>query len=187
MDDLIAFNLYHLRYSPMMRRAYWRGLLLPPLIWIAICLALSRLAVTPQRTWLESIRDLLPLFLGAPVYLVVFPLLRKRSINRQIRAMWREGDNTSVLGAHRIEITPEGMCQTNSSGVTQQKWDAIKKVAVADDHIFLYNSSISAFIIPKRGFTDHAQLSAFVDELAGYCRATQEGVSERENGDVAGS
>jgi hypothetical protein len=174
MDDLIAFNRYHLCHSPMVRRTYWKGLLLPPLVWTVLCLLLSRLAVSAQGTWLESIRDLLPLFLGAPVYLVIFPLVRKRCISRQIGALLREGDNTSVLGAHRVEATPEGFCQTNNSGLTQCKWNAIKKVAISDDHIFLYLSAVSAFIIPKKGFTDEIQLTAFLGELDRYRQATRE-------------
>ncbi len=173
-DDLIAFNLHHLRCSPTARRTYWKTLLVPPLIWTLVCLGLSRLAVTPERTWPESIRDLLPLFLGAPLYLVMFPLLHKRSISRQLRALWREGGNASVLGDHRIEIMPDGICQTNNSGLTQRKWSAIEKVSISDDHVFLYLSAASAFIIPKRSFTDQAQLTAFLDELDRHRRAAGE-------------
>lgn len=171
VDDLIAFNLHHLRHSPTARRNYWRSLLLPPVIWILLCLGLSRLAITPERSWLQSIGALLPLFMGALVYVAIFPPLRKRAIRRQLRGFLGEGDNSSVLGPRRIEVTPEGVCETAESGQTQCTWKAIKRVDASDEHIMLYRSSTLAFIVPKRSFVDQAQLTAFMDEVNRYRRA----------------
>lgn len=165
MDDLMAFNVYHLRHSPSARRAYWKSLLRFPLIWTILCLVISRLGVTPERSWPEAMLALLPLFMGVPLYLVAYPLLHRRAIRRQLQGLLGEGDNSSVLGLRRIEMTPEGLCETGDSGQTRLAWDAIKRVEVSEDHVFVYISAVSAFVVPKRCFTDQAQLGAFLDEL----------------------
>lgn len=168
MDDLMAFNLHHQRHSPTAKRAFRKNLLLFPLIWTSLCLVLSRLATTPERSWPVAILGLLPLFMGAPLYLVTFPLLHRRAIRRQLQGFLEEENNSSMLGPHRIETTPEGLGETSDSGHTQLTWDAIKRVEVAKDHVFLYRGAMSAFVVPKRSFTDQTQLAAFLDEVNHY-------------------
>lgn len=69
-DDLTAFNLFHNAHSPTARRQFYRSLVLPPAVWLLLCIGLWYLADQERGTPIQRVGSGEPLGDG-PVMLVV--------------------------------------------------------------------------------------------------------------------
>lgn len=68
--------------------------------------------------------------------------------------MIREGKNEGLLGEHTMTLSEDGIVDSNPNGETKVNWTGIIKLKEDDSNIYLYNSSVSAYIIPKRELKD---------------------------------
>lgn len=83
------------------------------------------------------------------LWLIFIPKRLKKNAEKRFLKVLNSGDNSSILGTHKIKIEDDGIHveKPNSSGF--MKWTAFNKIEQTVDHYFLYNSAISALIIPK--------------------------------------
>jgi hypothetical protein len=96
----------------------------------------------------------------------VFYLPFYRWINtRQARKLLKEGDNKAVLGHHELSLSPEGIFVRTQTSESKTSWSAITKVLQNDQYVFLYVSSINAFVIPKKAFANESTLQEFLDYI----------------------
>ena len=72
-EDVCAFNIHHTQHSPTARRQYLLGWLVPAAAGLFLCGVIWYFADKARGTPFKTFRDLLPLFLGVPIYLVFFP------------------------------------------------------------------------------------------------------------------
>src|SRR5438128_363305 len=123
-DDLMAFNLYHHRHSPTARRQYHRSWFVPAVIWLLVCVGIWYLADRERGTPLRTSLDLLPLFGGAPLYLLYFPWAYRRKLRKIIAGMVSEGQNRGLFSRHRVTISPEGVADSTEFGQSSTAWRA---------------------------------------------------------------
>ncbi|MFN3364818.1 MAG: YcxB family protein, partial [Exiguobacterium mexicanum] len=62
-----------------------------------------------------------------------------------------ERSNEGMLGLHTMDLEENGLRDLNEFGEARVSWAGIKEVVEEDDYVYLYNSSVSAYILPKRG------------------------------------
>ena len=59
-------------------------------------------------------------------------------------------------------MTEEGITETTSSGETKISWTGLKEFAEDDNNFYLYNSGLSAIILPKRAVTNIEEVYAYI-------------------------
>ncbi len=74
--------------------------------------------------------------------------MMKRMLNSS-RKMLLEGDNSGIFGIHKMSFNDEGFVHFEPESENKIKWTAIKKLEATETHYFLYNTGMSAIIIPK--------------------------------------
>jgi hypothetical protein len=161
-DDLIAFNLYHQRHSPTARRQYLIVWIAPAVVWLLLCTGLWFLADRPRGTPMQTLLDLLPLFCGVPVYLLIFPWLYRRKLSKIVDGMVSEGQNRGLLGRHRVTLSPENVTESSAHGQSSTAWRGVEKVAVADTCAYIYINALAAIIVPRRAFADAKKFENFI-------------------------
>lgn len=137
IEDWLTFNEYHLINSK--RYKIYRiviNSLLPVLF--------SAMLLIEGFSWIKA-----GIYAGVSFiyYLVYGRTIAKRSMARAKKVLL-EGDNSSILGEHIIIFDSEGIKHVMPTSDSLQKWNGIVKIAHTETHIFLYNSAISAHIIP---------------------------------------
>jgi hypothetical protein len=80
-----------------------------------------------------------------------YPKYFERHVRKQTRRLIDERSNEGMIGPHTMDLDETGMRDVNEFGETQVSWAGIKEVVEEDDYVYLYNSSVSAYILPKRG------------------------------------
>ena len=65
-----------------------------------------------------------------------------------------------ILCEHNILVTAEGIKESTVNSKTYHQWDAINHVSFNDDYVFIYNTPMTAHVIPKRviGESDFIQI-----------------------------
>ncbi|WP_249315780.1 YcxB family protein [Bacillus sp. FJAT-49711] len=76
--------------------------------------------------------------------------------------MIKEGGNDGLLGEHNMMLSDEGIMDSTSNGVTKVTWSGIKTISEDQHNIYLYNSSVSAYILPKRDLNDVEKVKAYL-------------------------
>lgn len=151
-QDYINFNLYHLKNSKMGKKSLNMQRFLSPVIFMIVAYVFSTLGGMPLlSTYIVFI-------ITSILWVAFYPKYFYGLITRNVKKMIKEGKNDGLLGDHQLIITDEGIVDTSSNKETKVDWPGIESFKEDNDNFYLYNSSVSAFILPKREL-DH------VDEL----------------------
>ena len=155
-EDYINFNLYHIKNSETGKRALVLQRFLAPLFFIIISYIYSLISVMP----------FLPLFLTFLVtsilWIIFYPKYFYSLIARNARKMIKEGKNDGLLGNHQLKLTEEGLVDTSSNRETKVTWSGITSFKEDDEYFLLYNSSVSAYILPKREIDNIDELRIYI-------------------------
>ena len=157
-EDYINFNLYHIKHSKMGKRSLLLQRIVSPLMFIIVAYLYAMIGNLP----------FLPLFITfgivSIIWIIYYPKYFYGLIARNAKKMIKEGKNDDLLGNHQLILTEEGLVDTTANKETKVTWSGITIIQEDDGYIFLYNSSVSAYILPKREL-DH------VDEVRQYIQS----------------
>lgn len=150
-EDIISFNMYHLKHSPTMKKQYMFLRIAPPVIFI-----LSGIV------FLKSSYIHLALFtLLAIIWYFYYEKRYNHYIKKQIDKMLSEEKNNGMIGEQTITITENAITETNSYATSEYKNKFLNKIGENEHYYFLYLSSVTAMIIPKNVFTGDAMKEEF--------------------------
>jgi hypothetical protein len=68
-----------------------------------------------------------------------------------------------ILGRHTLKVDDDGIHVAKEHYESFAKWSGVKSVKETDKHYFIMLDRIAAHIIPKRSFSDEAQMREFKD------------------------
>jgi hypothetical protein len=158
-EDIVAFNRYHFMTSPHWRRSYWMGF-----FWGTLAAILLFIVLSGWKSWWNA---LFPLVFWL-AYLILYPLSVRRNINSFGQRMKKEGDNQAIWGKHRLTISEQELFEATEVGETRLRWAGVERVVENAGYIFIYVSTTSAHVIPKKFFSDHTQSQAFYQTAKKY-------------------
>ena len=72
------------------------------------------------------------------------------------------GDNNRLVGEHCFIVDDTAVCEQSGPVEIRVKWIGIHKIAVGEEHAFIFYNPQSAFIVPKRAFADESDFNQFV-------------------------
>ena len=159
-SDFIGFNLYHHRHSPSTRAIQVR--------FVVFILAIGLAALVYKLIRPEAPDVLWSVPLGCGIGAALFPFSFRRSLRRNVLAMLKEGRNRGLLGTKEVTLTPAEIRSTGAMGMTTTAWPAVERVVVDGDVLYLYISSVSAVVVPRRAFAQDADFEAFVETARKY-------------------
>jgi hypothetical protein len=155
-EDYIHFNLYHVKNSKTGKQALTWQRFLSPLFFIIIAYIYSAISDMP----------FLPLFITffimGILWIVFYPKYFYNLITRNAKKMIKEGKNEGLLGEHCMKMTEEGIVDTSSQRETKVTWSGITGFKEDDGYFYLYNSSVSAYILPKREINHVNEVKNFI-------------------------
>jgi hypothetical protein len=154
IEDFVAFNWYHVRHSPTSRRSIALGTWGVP--------AAALFAGATSAVVEESPLALLPTAVFALLWAVTFPLVFPLGLKRQVRRMYRLGQNRGALGPRELELAGDRLVERTPYGEQSVLLPAVEKVVPTDNYTFIYISAVAAHVIPRDAVTE-GDYSAFVD------------------------
>jgi YcxB-like protein len=165
-QDYISFCRFHATQSRFCRRCVlWRRLcffLLPPLAGIIIVGLDRRSGLFGAPSFIVAM-----VILGA-VMAGIDPTITRAIVGWRMRRRLRDGTFASWLQPTRIELSPDGLTWSSSSGNSLTRWSTFVDIATDGSAAYAYINSMQAYIIPRRAFADAASFERFVAKLRQY-------------------
>lgn len=144
-EDYIKFNVHHIEDSPSQMKLFWVLRVLLPLLCAVAIYSIGTALFEESHVYWSIIA--IGFFI---VWVLYYPAQHKKMIASQTKKMLSEGDNTSLFGKKTLTVKDTLMTVTGENEQEQFKIESIKKIKQLDDLIVIYNSSVSAIIIPIR-------------------------------------
>lgn len=155
-QDYLNFNIYHSENSETIKHNLKKQIIIPPIAYIVIGLALSLVT--------EAGFIFLIAFVICSVFWVVFyPAYFKRVVKRNINKMLSEGKNTSLEYKISLSLDDAGIKSVSEKGESSIKWEGIERLSESNEYYFLYITSVSAAIVPKRVFVTDDERKEFIE------------------------
>jgi hypothetical protein len=169
LEDLLAFNRYHIDHSPSLRRYHMYVRIGTSLLCIVVCLvtfyALTQSFQIPLAFY--AIAFGLGIF-----FFFALPSMIWSSTRKRIERMFREGQNKGMTKLTTLSIGQDGMEANNGLSTSKLVWSAIEKMSITDEYIFIYISALNAVVVPKRAFATEGQRQEFIQLAQHYHHTT---------------
>lgn len=142
MSDWVEFQRNYLENSASMRKMKIVVTVLFPFLCLLIGLV-------------EYLRDDLTyigvsiLTLFSILWVVIYPKRFVQTMLKRTEKLLNNSDNDGYLGPHSVEFNEFDMTHKAPESESTIKWVGIKRVLENEKYYFLYNTSVSALIIPK--------------------------------------
>lgn len=158
VDDLIAFNQYHIKNSKTLRPSNFRRIL----TWFCFLFVTTFVAITAQGQGHSSdLSSLAPwVLMFCIIWWLVFRSIRATS-KKKMRQMLEEGENRNLAGRKRVTLTPVALVEKTPFSESSTKWVAIEKIVASSTHLFIYVGSTAAYIIPRSAFKSVEEFDEF--------------------------
>jgi len=157
--DYIDFNLFHMRTSKTMKRNIMIQRLMGPLVFTIFTYIAYRLTNISLMYW--SIVFLL----ASIIWFFAYPSRLKKRLIKHIVKLLAEDENRGLLGDKVMELDDTGIVVTDKFGKNTASYSVLSRVEKTDEHIFAFNSAVSAYIIPLSAFKNGDQVETFIREL----------------------
>lgn len=154
-EDLVAFALFQQKHSPAARKQRRLRMVIWGVALVVLLASLIRRGILSTDDWLLMAGTVLLL---AGVF-VSLPQIREWRLRKAIERMYGEGRNVLLYGPRRVVLTPKSLSNSSPNSQSETRWIAIEKIVDTEKALYIYLSSVSGVIIPRRAFTseDHFQ------------------------------
>jgi hypothetical protein len=157
-DDYMLFNQYHLFHSSIGKRTIMSFRLMIPFI----CFMVVVIFYIAGSDFLLILIEAIAMLIFSIIWICNCKKMFLKTINKGIKKMKKEGrlpySSEAVLtfdDDNIHEITP------NTENKT--KYSLIEKIAVTEKAIYIYFSSLQAYILPMTAFTDEKSKLEFLE------------------------
>lgn len=158
-EDYIEYNLHFISTSQSMKKSIFIQRYIISLIFLVSPFIAVKITNAPLTYWIV-------VFIVVYVLWVAFYVrFLKRSVKKRIEKLVAEGKNTNIFGNHSLTLTEEGIIETSSSGEAKTNWSAVEKVYDTEKYLYIYISSINAYIIPVRAFKSLDEKNEFLRKI----------------------
>ncbi|WP_035051071.1 YcxB family protein [Carnobacterium pleistocenium] len=160
--DYINFNIDHTKKSPSLKRSINVQRLVGPIVFLIAPFIVIRFSAIPIWYWMAVFS------IASLIWFVFYPRYFDWEMRKRIVKMLQEGNNENLLKKIKIVVTDKGISESSVTGELNSKWNEVNRVDETNEYIYIYNSSISAYIIPKRIFENENTLKIFLEEISKY-------------------
>ena len=157
LEDFVLFNHFHFANSPSFRQS---ALVLRYGVSV-ILLLLPLILLGTEYFAPAGIAGLLV----ASGYFFLWPGTMRKSVEGRVRKMYLEDNNKGSLGRHLMEFSADGIFVANEYQELKVRWNSINKIVSDDRNIYVYNSAVTAFVIPKRFFKSDEEVARFMNHI----------------------
>jgi hypothetical protein len=162
LEDAAAFLHHHAKSPPRGRGG------IPHWFWlIVLCLFLFVWLVVKLVVPLPfsmSVGDWVLVAL-APLYLLFHFGGKWMAVQLMLRKARR---NPRLFDLRALEIMPEGLTMSDSSGSNSIHWHALPWIVVSDAYAFFYLTDTKGVVLPRRAFASEEQFEEFVATARRY-------------------
>jgi hypothetical protein len=162
LQDVTAFAIYHNTRSPLGRKQFLKRWLI---------MGLSMIIALVSFVYLVSVQgqllNLVPVFVFSITFVVayvgLYPWIYVRGLRKGTETIFHRGRNLALFGPRRLTLTPQFMVSSSPYTQSVARWIAVERIDHQPPALYLYLSSNTAFIVPRRAFASDDDFQTFVN------------------------
>jgi YcxB-like protein len=155
-EDYLNFNMFHVKNSKVVKRTLNMQRFLTPIIFIVASFVLSKVGS------MSFLGVFITFLVVSILWIIFYPRYFYSYVIRNTKKIIKEGKNDGLLGEHRMVLSEDGIIDSTSNSETKVTWLGIKTLSEDRQNIYLYNSSVSAYILPKRELDDVGEIKTYL-------------------------
>ena len=159
-EDYINFNIDHAKKSSSLKKNILMQRILGPVLFLIFPFIIRGYTEIPMWYWVTIFG------IVSVVWFIYYPKYFNWEMTRRVKKMLNEGSNENILNRRKIILSDEGILEKSLIGESNVSWNQVDKVEESNEYIYIYISSISAHIIPKRIFKDENEKQMFIREIS---------------------
>lgn len=164
VEDVLAFNDYHYKHSPKMKR------IMAGFRWVPALLAFFAIFTLTMKDGAGS--GAIAGLIGASMAAVLCPPLVRWSLWRRIHKLYSRGIHKKILGEHEAVIVEDGIIARTPYSESKYSWGLIEKIESTSEYTFIYVDESMAFIIPHTRI-EEGDYKVFMTELGQHYKPDQ--------------
>jgi hypothetical protein len=162
-EDYIQYNLHHMRESETIKKSLFMQRYIVSLIFLIVPFVFAKVSEIPFVHWMIVF---LIIYL---IWMLYYPKYFASLTKKRLQKIINEGKNLSLFGERTISLNEDGIVESSKAGESKTNWSVVERVDETGKYIFIYVSSVNAYIVPTRAFADLNQKKEFVDMLKQHC------------------
>ena len=164
MDDWIKYNDYYTKNSKAYKKQHIKVIIIN-----TICAGvISTIAYQGKVLTVFTLLRIISVF---AVWALLSILLYRYNVKKNIKNMLKDGKNNTIFGEQIVELTDEYIISSAAGNESKITWKSVEKYVEDKGYIYLFISSINAFIIP----IDKIETDVNKEELLNF-------IKEKSNG-----
>lgn len=153
---MINFNMYHIKNSPDMRKRIIFSKFVVP-FFLAFALFIN--------FYDEFLITFIIWFLLSLTWYLLMPAFHRFIIKKRVKRLYKQEENKRILTKHRITLEEQFLLEESEFGSSQTNWNSVGKIDKDDNYIYIYLSTLSAFVIPLNSFHNNEEMEVFYSSL----------------------
>ncbi|WP_100330417.1 YcxB family protein [Bacillus xiapuensis] len=155
-QDYLNFNMFHVKNSKAVKRTLNMQRFLTPILFVIASFVLSKVGS------MYFLGLFIAFLVVSILWIIFYPKYFYSYVIRNTKKMIKEGRNDGLLGEHHMILSEEGIIDSTSKSETKASWSGIQTLSEDKHNIYLYNSSVSAYILPKRELDDAEEIKTYL-------------------------
>lgn len=168
LDDILALQYYLQRQLASQQPGRWVYYFYGALEVLFVGLTIG-LALTPDLSSLALAPLMGCILIGLCIALTAgLPHLNRWLVRRSVLKLVNPGRNLNLVGLRRMTISPEFLISASPITQTISRWVGVEKVLVEDDCLFIFVTTVSAFVLPRRAFNSEQHFREYAAAAEKY-------------------
>ncbi|MEN0658102.1 YcxB family protein [Caldifermentibacillus hisashii] len=155
-EDYLNFNKFHIGTSKTFKRALFVQRIIGPIIFIVFSFIFSKMGD------ISFLSLLIPFIILSILWFIFYPKYFYKSVIRNTKKVLKEGKVGGFLGEHMMALTDEGIVDSTATEQTKVSWAGIQSFKEDEHNLYLYNSSVSAYILPKKELKNVYEIRTYI-------------------------
>lgn len=154
-EDYVAFNIQHVAGLKTTRNQKLIGWLVVPCVFLFLGLLIG---MSLDDWW-----ALVTLSVLGTIYAACYPWMYRRALMRQANKIINEHSMVGIEGLWELILDEETVTEVTECWRFEIKWRYVHRIVETETHAFIYQTALSAAIIPKRFFLTEEEFHKLVD------------------------
>lgn len=159
-EDYVNFNMDHAKKSETMKKSILIQRILGPIIFMVAPFVITRFSDIPLWYWL------IVFIILSFIWFFYYPNYAEWEIKRRVKKMFTEGNNENLFNVRKLIVDGERLSEISAIGESKVSWDKVISLDESEDYLYIYLSSVSAHIIPKRVFKNIQEQEEFISKVS---------------------
>lgn len=158
-EDYIKFNVDHMERTPSIKKTLFTQRYILPIMFLIVPFVMGNTKDVSFWYWI---------IMSATFYIVWAVFYQKYirwNIGRNVGKLVDEEKDSEMLGHHSILLNEDVMIEKSSLNESKTEYSTIQDIVETKEYVYIYLSSVMAFIVPKRCFKDSSESKDFIDNL----------------------